>query len=333
MSYKKLLLKAYLIIPLLLLFDITGISAQTTLRIDSTGINPKPASSAILDIASKTKGVLIPRMNQAERINISSPEKGLMIYQTEDPAMGLWLFNGTDWEANTGNLPGPQGEMGLQGNIGPAGEQGIKGDTGPQGIQGETGPQGIQGETGPKGSTGSAYVPPYAWNFGGSSNNEKVYIKMDGVTGESTSALAPSGSFKINAYQFGDGMKTEQGLRTGSPISKHIFNYAEIGFQVNYSAAIPKLYEKQLMGRIIPDMSIYTITITNGDEQIAYQIDLKNIVIIEIQKSHEAFSIEQTSMRIRYQKIRQTFKHYDRNGKLISTAILEWDHTNQTENF
>ena len=51
---------------------------------------------------------------------------------------------------NLGNVMGPPGATGPQGETGPAGPQG---ETGPQGPQGETGPQGPQGETGPAGST------------------------------------------------------------------------------------------------------------------------------------------------------------------------------------
>jgi hypothetical protein len=41
-----------------------------------------PKSSAILDITSTEKGMLVPRMNETDRNNITSPEKGLLIYNT-----------------------------------------------------------------------------------------------------------------------------------------------------------------------------------------------------------------------------------------------------------
>lgn len=56
--------------------------------------NPAPNASAILDVASTTKGMLIPRMTQAQRDAIATPATGLMIYQT-DGTTGFYYWNGT----------------------------------------------------------------------------------------------------------------------------------------------------------------------------------------------------------------------------------------------
>ena len=62
-----------------------------------------------------------------------------------------------------GNIKGPQGPQGIQGETGPQGLQGIQGETGPQGTQGiqgekgDTGPQGLQGIQGP--------LPPLIANY------------------------------------------------------------------------------------------------------------------------------------------------------------------------
>jgi hypothetical protein len=42
-----------------------------------------PASSAMLDVTSTTMGLLVPRMNSAQRIAISSPTEGLLVYDTD----------------------------------------------------------------------------------------------------------------------------------------------------------------------------------------------------------------------------------------------------------
>ena len=65
----------------------------------------------------------------------------------------IYRWTGAEWE-NQGQLEGPRGETGPQGEVGPRGPQGEKGEVGPQGPQGETGPQGIQGEVGPRGPQG-----------------------------------------------------------------------------------------------------------------------------------------------------------------------------------
>ena len=60
-----------------------------------------PDGSAALDIYSKEKGLLIPRMTTAERDNISSPATGLLVYNTDNNEINK--YDGTNWigEANT----------------------------------------------------------------------------------------------------------------------------------------------------------------------------------------------------------------------------------------
>jgi len=45
--------------------------------------NSSPDASAMLDVKSTTKGMLAPRMTQAQRNSIASPANGLVIYQTD----------------------------------------------------------------------------------------------------------------------------------------------------------------------------------------------------------------------------------------------------------
>lgn len=56
--------------------------------------NSNPDASAMLDVKSTTKGVLIPRMTQVQRNAITSPAPGLMIYQT-DAGPGFYYNAGT----------------------------------------------------------------------------------------------------------------------------------------------------------------------------------------------------------------------------------------------
>jgi len=60
-----------------------------------------PSASAALDVTSTTKGVLTPRMTQAQRTAISAPATGLLVYQTNAPA-GYYYFNGVAWQTFTG---------------------------------------------------------------------------------------------------------------------------------------------------------------------------------------------------------------------------------------
>ena len=58
--------------------------------------NPNPDASAILDLTSTSKGLLAPRMTEAEKNAISSPATGLLIYQT-DATDGFYVYDGAAW--------------------------------------------------------------------------------------------------------------------------------------------------------------------------------------------------------------------------------------------
>ncbi|MCB0775500.1 MAG: tail fiber domain-containing protein [Chitinophagaceae bacterium] len=72
-----------------------NLSAHT----QSVAINNDGAAadaSAALDIKSTAKGILVPRMTQAERDAILTPANGLLIYQTNNTP-GFYFYNGSSW--------------------------------------------------------------------------------------------------------------------------------------------------------------------------------------------------------------------------------------------
>ena len=70
------------------------------LRIDNSGNlgigTSSPSASAILDVSSSSKGILIPRMTASQRSAISSPTTGLLIFQTDAPS-DFYYYNGSTW--------------------------------------------------------------------------------------------------------------------------------------------------------------------------------------------------------------------------------------------
>lgn len=126
---------------------------------DNMGIGTlTPDPSAILEVKSTDKGVLLPRLTSAQKNGIPSPAQGLFVFDTDTES--FWYYDGTQWVEALGPIgptgpQGPQGPQGIQGPTGPAGADSfVPGPTGPQGAQGPQGPQGIQGPTGPIGPTG-----------------------------------------------------------------------------------------------------------------------------------------------------------------------------------
>ena len=75
-----------------------------------------PNASAELDVTSTTKGLLPPRMTQAQRNDIASPAAGLIIWCTNCGTAGeLQVFNGTTWTnmvGGTATSPAPTANAG-----------------------------------------------------------------------------------------------------------------------------------------------------------------------------------------------------------------------------
>lgn len=55
-----------------------------------------PHASSVLDVTSTTKGMLTPRLTDAQKNAITSPATGLVIYQTTTPT-GFQYYDGTAW--------------------------------------------------------------------------------------------------------------------------------------------------------------------------------------------------------------------------------------------
>ncbi|HEV7380938.1 MAG TPA: hypothetical protein VGN64_14155, partial [Dyadobacter sp.] len=103
---------------------------QSAYSQNNVGINTdNPDASAVLDVTSTQKGLLIPRMTLEQRGLIATPAKGLLIFQI-DGTQGFYFYNGTTWTTLKG----------IDGATGPAGADGQPGATGPDGPTGPAGP-------------------------------------------------------------------------------------------------------------------------------------------------------------------------------------------------
>ncbi|MEP7106746.1 MAG: FG-GAP repeat protein [Ferruginibacter sp.] len=71
------------------------ISYSQSIGINESGIAPHP--SALLDIKSTAKGLLIPRMSTAQRKAIPGPAAGLLVFDLDKST--IYLFDGEKWQA------------------------------------------------------------------------------------------------------------------------------------------------------------------------------------------------------------------------------------------
>ncbi len=76
---------------LIFLFVVSYLQMFSQVAVNNNGNAADP--SAMLDIQSTTKGVLIPRMTATQRDAIGSPAQGLMIYVTDDSAFYYYTQN------------------------------------------------------------------------------------------------------------------------------------------------------------------------------------------------------------------------------------------------
>lgn len=143
--------KLFIIILAFLLNQSSDLFSQGV-AINTTGAASD--TSAILDISSTTKGLLIPRMTTVQRTTINpltTTQRGLLVYDITVNQFFFW--DGTMWIMAIG----PQGPAGLPGATGITGTTGITGATGSTGLTGTlgvTGPTGGIGLTGATGATG-----------------------------------------------------------------------------------------------------------------------------------------------------------------------------------
>ena len=73
---------------ILFLLIFLSYSAIAQVGINATGTAPAP--SAMLDVSSTNKGVLIPRMTTAQKLAISNATEGLMVYDTDLKQFSYW---------------------------------------------------------------------------------------------------------------------------------------------------------------------------------------------------------------------------------------------------
>jgi hypothetical protein len=90
---------------LLILITLFAKISFAQIGINTTGASAN--SSAMLDVSSTSKGLLIPRMSTSQRTGIGSPAKGLMVFDND--TNGFWYYNGSSWSniAGSGGLTLP----------------------------------------------------------------------------------------------------------------------------------------------------------------------------------------------------------------------------------
>lgn len=97
---------------------VSSVANGQSVAINTTGSAPN--ASAILDVSSTSKGILIPRMNTTQRDLIASPLNGLMIYNTSTNSFNYrnlttWvdMASSTQWQSSGSDIYRASGNVGI----------------------------------------------------------------------------------------------------------------------------------------------------------------------------------------------------------------------------
>ncbi len=71
-------------------------TANAQVSINTDGSNPD--ASAMLEVKSTDKGMLIPRMTQTQITAISNPASGLLVFNTSDEKFYAYVLSGNKWK-------------------------------------------------------------------------------------------------------------------------------------------------------------------------------------------------------------------------------------------
>ncbi len=78
----------------LLVFTLFANYSFAQIGVNATGSAPN--TSAMLDVSSVTKGMLMPRMSSAQRIAVATPALGLLVFDSDTKT--VWTYDGAIWK-------------------------------------------------------------------------------------------------------------------------------------------------------------------------------------------------------------------------------------------
>ncbi|MHC1776299.1 MAG: hypothetical protein AB9834_12910 [Lentimicrobium sp.] len=76
---------------ILLMLSVTTLNAQVAINTDASA----PDNSAMLDVKSTSRGMLVPRMTTAQRTAIAAPATGLLVF--DNTTQSFWFYSAGSW--------------------------------------------------------------------------------------------------------------------------------------------------------------------------------------------------------------------------------------------
>jgi hypothetical protein len=194
--------------------------AQTVVVTDNSAYVTGQASS-VLDVYSISKGFLAPRMTGAQRITISSPTEGLLVYQT-DGVKGFYYYTNSAWTS----LAASGVSWSLTGNSGTSYPTNFLGTTDLKSLRFQTNSvQGLQLDS--LGNVGIGISP----GFTAGTFQEKLLI--DAGTTASYNAIVARGTlnnyFQLNIQNKSNGNSASSDVVATADNGTETVNYVDLG--------------------------------------------------------------------------------------------------------
>jgi type VI secretion system secreted protein Hcp len=182
---------------------------------------------------------------------------------------------------------------------------------GPQGPQGPAGPAGAQGATGESGLPGET-------NFGFNNASGNMFLKLDGIKGESTDSKH-KGDIEIESFQWGVERATSQASSSGAGAGKTSFQTFKITKTLDKSS--PLLLSAAATGKHIKEADLLFAHKAGGRQSDYLEIKLDNVLISSVQDGASAKGMPQESIAFSFQKAEEV---YLSNGKQQGTVNLNF---------
>jgi hypothetical protein len=159
-----------------------------------------PDPSSVLDMQATDKGMLVPRMNSAQRLAIVAPVNALLVFDTDIDCF-YYFVAGPGWQSLCAGAVGPVGPAGAAGTpgaigpVGPAGAAGTPGAIGPVGPAGAAGTPGAIGPVGLTGPTGAIGPAGPSWTLTTPTYNTNGTFVVNGTAGSGGPVTSALGSW------------------------------------------------------------------------------------------------------------------------------------------
>lgn len=148
-----------------------------------------------------------------------------------------------------------------------------------------------------------------------------MYIKFDGVDGESTEA-GHKDWILIESFTWGLENSAGGGAGGGGGAGKASFS--DLSIVCGASKASPQLALRCATGQHIKEAALHVTRRVRGREETYYKYELKNVIISSFQAASDGTSSTSDSFSFNFEKIKWDYQTRAADGS-VTTSTFTWD--------